>query len=423
MSGQNNKCKILYINGDFCNESGASVIARNTYYLFKNNEYDAEIFTTENCFDEKGYKYANLFSKDIRSFKEYIKNPIKYYYNREAQYKIEKLLDDFNPNIVHIHSLRIPSLTYSVLKPIIKRRIPIIMTLHDCFLVCPMMTLIKGNGENCVDVKCKGFNKFNCVFNNCGKNIEQSFRLALMSFVNKITGYDKYITKFITPSEALKKLLINANIGIKESDTITVNTYVRTDDAKLIQQNNGYFLYVGRLSKEKGINYLLKAMESLPRNIELHIVGKGPMFREISDFIDSNNLSNIKLLGFVSDEVRKQEYQNCIATILPCNWFENCPATPMEGFTYGKPAIASNIGGIPEIVEHNITGFLVEPANVEQLKEYILKYWNNPDIVIEHGKNAYNKVTTLYCEKRYYNDLDKVYKEVIDGSKNIEIKS
>lgn len=73
-----------------------------------------------------------------------------------------------------------------------------------------------------------------------------------------------------------------------------------------------------------------------------------------------------------------------------------------------KPVIASNIGGIPEQVEHNKTGLLFEPGNVEQLKECILKYWNNPQLVIEHGKNGYQKAITQYTEDRYYKELQGV---------------
>ena len=85
----------------------------------------------------------------------------------------------------------------------------------------------------------------------------------------------------------------------------------------------------------------------------------------------------------------------------------------MESFINGKPVVASNIGGIPEQVEHYKTGLLFEPANVEQLKECILKYWNNPNLVIEHGKNAYEKAMNSYSNKRYINELVLIYQKAI----------
>ena len=84
----------------------------------------------------------------------------------------------------------------------------------------------------------------------------------------------------------------------------------------------------------------------------------------------------------------------------------------------GKPSIASNIGGIPEIVEHNKTGLLFEPRNTEQLKECILTYWNNPDLVKEHGEKAYKKAIEKYTEERYYKEMANMYRMVLAKKKN-----
>lgn len=407
--------KILYISDSFLNETGCAVIANSTYNLFKNNGYDAEIFTSSR-WAQKGHKYEKYFPERYDTLAKYLKNIIKYYYNWEAGSKIKYVIEDFKPSIIHIHSLRTPALTYAVLKEIKESKIPTIMTLHDCFLVCPMMSLVMGNGQKCSDIKCKGLNKFNCIYNKCGKNLEQSIRLAMMSFVNKITGYDNCIKHFITPSEALRKIILDANIGIQSNKISTINNFLSEYELKTIPnfQNKGYFLYVGRLDIVKGVHYLLQVIKELPRTIELHIVGKGTEESNLKQYAKENNLTNVKFLGFKNREEIKEEYQNCIATILPCNWFENFPTTNMESFINGKPVIASNLGGIPEQVEHNKTGLLFEPANVTELKECILKYWNNPEIVVEHGKNGYQKAIQLYNEERYFNELSRIYEEVLN---------
>ncbi len=414
------KKRILYINGSFTNDSGCAVIAKNTYELLKNNDvFEAEYFGTKGLYNKQP-RFAEYFPEHFNTPLKYILNQWRYYYNWTARNNIIKVLDEYKPNIAHVHSLRISSLTYSVLEPIIKRNIPIVMTLHDCFLVCPMMTLIKGDGTSCNEVLCRGKNKFHCIKNNCGNNTELSFRYAMMSFVNKMTGFDKYIAKFITPSEALKDLIIKYDNDITPNKITTINNYLSNKEFGNIQpnyENKNYFLYVGRLSKEKGIHYLLGAMKDLPKDIEIHIVGTGKEEENLKQYAKENNLDNVKFLGFKNREEIKEEYQNCIATILPCNWFENFPTTNMESFINGKPVIASNIGGIPEQVEHNKTGLLFEPANIEQLKECIMKYWNNPNLVVEHGKNAYEKAKTQYTEERYYNELMQVYNEVLNNAK------
>lgn len=413
------KIKILYISGSFGNDNGAAVIAYHTAKLFNNEKYENEIYTVRGCSPFIYSKYENLFPNAINSVSKYLRNIIKYYYNFDSQKNIKILLKDYKPDIIHIHGLRNPALTYSILKPIINKKIPVIMTLHDCFLVCPMMTLIRGNGTNCDLINCNGFNKFHCIKNNCGKNIEQSTRLALMSFINKLTNYDKHINKFITPSQALRNLMIKNNKDIDENKIITINNFLSNEEINTIPNysNNGYFLYIGRLSKEKGVHYLLEAMSTLQKNIKLKIVGTGEEENYLKQYAKENNLNNVEFVGFKNREEIKEYYQNCIATILPCNWFENFPTTNMESFINGKPVIASNIGGIPEQVEHNKTGFLFEPANVEQLKECILTYWNNPELVIEHGKNAYQKAKQTYTANRYYNELSCLYLGVLDEHK------
>lgn len=414
----NNTLKILYINGSFLNDSGSGVIAKNTYDIFKRQGFTVEFFTTKNYSFDNNYKFNKYFPEHFGTPIKYLLNQWRYYYNFTAQKNLDKLLNEFEPDIVHIHSLRISSLTYSIFKPILKRNIPIVMTLHDAYLICPMMTLIKGDGKICKQINCQGFNKFSCLFNNCANNIEQSFRYSLMSFINKLTRYDKYIKKIITPSEALRNIIVKYNSDINMENIITINNFLNFSELQVIPNylNKKYFLYIGRLSKEKGVKYLLEAMKDLSRDIKIKIVGTGKEEQNLKRYAKENNLDNVEFVGFKSREEIKEYYQNCIATILPSNCFEIFGMTNIESFINGKPVIASNIGGIPEIVEHDITGQLFEPGNVEQLKECILKYWNNPELAVEHGKKGYEKVLTNYTEDIYFKKLIKLYEEILNDS-------
>ena len=181
--------------------------------------------------------------------------------------------------------------------------------------------------------------------------------------------------------------------------------------------NRGYFLYAGRLVKHKGVQYLLQAMKELPRNIEIHIAGTGEFESELKHYKNEYNLNNVKFLGHLTREQLFNEYQNCIATLVASNWFEIFGLVNIESFINGKPVIASNIGGIPEIVEHNVNGLLFEPANIDQLKNCIMTYWNNPELVVQHGKNGYQKARNNYSEDRYYEQIIKIYQHVINKYK------
>ena len=394
-------------------QAGTEVISTGTFNILKKQGHDVYYY----AFDKKpyhieNYEYSKYFPKNNMSTNAYVKNPLKYYWNYEAAKNLENLIDEINPEIIHIHSLMSPS----ILKICKKKRIPTIMTLHMMPSQCPATQFLYQNKKLCKDFKCKNGNYWNCIFNKCGNNsIERSIRKSLLSYFYDKTNAYSDIKYFICPSNALRDYVKLSNITQDKDKIITINNFLTDEELKTIPNysNKGYFLYLGRLSKEKGVHYLIEAMKGLPQKIEIHIVGKGSEENSLKKYAEANNLDNIKFLGFKNREEIKEEYQNCIATILPCNWFENFPTTNMESFINGKPVIASNIGGIPEQVEHNKTGLLFEPANVEHLKECILTYWNNPELVKEHGRNGYEKAKTKYTEERYYKELMQVYKNIL----------
>ena len=410
--------KILIENELFKMQGGTETISIHTYEMLKNNGHQAYFFATKSdTYYDENYEYVKYFPRNVYSVKEYLKNPLAYYYNFEAAKNLELMLKDIKPDLVHLNLLISPS----IIDVCNKLKIPQVMTVHVSAPFCPAATFLKKNQEMCNDFQCKNGNYLYCVLNKCKGNLESSIRKAILSEVYiKRNSYQK-INKFICPSNALKEIISKTNIGINPNNVRVINNFLSNEELNIKPnfQNKGYFLYIGRLVKEKGVHYLLQAMNKLSKEIELHIIGAGTEEAFLRKYAEANNLNNVKFLGFKNREEIKEEYQNCIATVLPCNWFENFPTTNMESFIHGKPVIASNIGGIPEQVEHNVTGLLFEPANVEQLKNCILNYWNNLDIVIEHGKNAYKKATSLYTEERYYNELMQVYEDVIYGENNV----
>lgn len=407
--------KILTVHMFFSPFGGGEVISYNTFKLFQERKHETAFFATNHLpYWEEDYKYSKYFPNYEKSIQTFIIKPFKYYYSIEAKNNFEKILKDFKPNVVHIHGIR--WLTYSILEPCQKLKIPVVQTVHDSSFVCPVSTLLKKNKAYCSNIDCKNGNYINCVLNNCDKTgIEGSVRNALFATISLKTGAYKKISKFVTPSEALRQLIIKANVGIKENRIVAVNNFIEDSFIQMPVDytNKGYFLFSGRLSEEKGVQYLLEAVKKLPNEIEFHIAGSGPKEDEFKQYAQDNGLNNIKFLGFMTRESLIEEYKNCIAGIHPCNWFENFPTSNMEFFALGKPVIGSKMGGIPEQIEHEKTGLLFEPKNVEELAGCILKMYKNPNSVIEFGKNAKQKAVNQYCKERYYNEILQIYKSVI----------
>lgn len=407
--------RILIENEIFKHSGGTETISIHTFEMLKRNGHDVFFFATDKePYYIESYEYSKYFPRFVYSTKEYLKNPIAYYWNFEAAKLFEQMLDDVKPDIVHFNLLISPS----IIDICHKKKIPIVMTLHVPAPLCPASNMLYKNSGYCKNFGCKSGNYWHCVLNKCKNNsIENSIRKALLSYIYKKSNTYSNIDRLICCSNALKKFCEQTDIGLNKDNIVVINNFISNEELQTIPcyNNKGYFLYIGRLVKEKGIHYLLEAMKDLPREIKLKIVGTGKEEKNLKQYAKENSLSNVEFVGFKNREEIQEYYQNCIAAILPCNWFEIFGMTNIESFINGKPVIASNIGGIPEIIEHNINGLLFEPANVEQLRESILTYWNNPELVFEHGKNAYQKVITQYTEERYYKELINVYNEVINA--------
>ena len=406
--------KIIIVDSLFSPLGGGQKIAYDTYCVLKRNGHEVFYWAMEKSpYFIENYELSKYFTPYYSGTIDYIKNPIKYYYNYKALSDLQKFVDNIKPDIIHFQSFwGLSTAIFNVKTSAIK-----ILTFHDV-RSCPSTTLMYKAKQLCIEQRCKNGDFSQCIRNKCVKNsLEASVRRVLATLID-INNF-KQVDSYITPSNALKQNIIEANLGIKTNKIVTINNFLNKYELSIAPNytNKSYFLYIGRLSKEKSVITLLQAMSELPRDIKLHIVGTGPEEENLKKYAEENKLHNIEFLGFKTGADIQDEYQSCIATILPCNWFEIFGMTNIESFANGKPVIASNIGGIPEIVEHNVNGLLFEPANVEQLRECILKYWNNPELVVEHGEKGYEKVLTHYTEDIYYEKLIKLYEETINEYK------
>lgn len=363
---------------------------------------------------DSDYQYLHLLPERKVGTKNYLKNPINYYYDKGIQNALNNIIEEIKPDIIHCQY--IDTLTYSIFNCF--RDIPTVLTFHSSYVsFCPTGLLSNKNYIDCPNL-CKHGNFLACIKNDCKNNIEASIRRAIFGYVSYKNF--KNVDMYITPSEALRQKCINADIGIKPEQIVTINNFISDEQLQTIPNytNKKYFLYVGRLVKHKGVKYILEAAKDLPRDIEFHIVGTGEEEKNLKEYAKQNNLDNVKFLGYKSGADLQEEYQNCIAIIVPSIWLESFGMINVEAFINGKPVIGSRIGGIPEVVDNDINGLLFEPTNVEQLKQKILMYWNNPELVIKHGKNGYEKTKKKYTPQRYYEQLMKVYNEVLKVNEN-----
>lgn len=405
--------KILFVNNFFSSYGGAEKLMLNQAKLLSKNGHSVEFFATDRePFANAEYDYKKYFTrytdyKRLGSF-ESIKVLPKILYNIESECALMNLITRVKPDIVHCHNIYY-HLTPSVITACKRLKVPVVMTLHDPRLMCPGGTMMLKsetycNGEHCI----KGNPLFAMLYRCRNSSLAQSIVSTLEYTINKVSGIYDYVSLFICPSRAIYNLAQSS--GIEQNRLAVLNNFIADELIKPspVYSNKGYFLYAGRLAREKGVHYLIEAAKFLPKNIEFHIVGSGPE----EESLKQTASPNIKFSGYLESEELKKEYNGCIATILPCNWFETFGLTIAESFAYGKPVIASNIGAIPELVSHGIDGFLFEPGNAQQLSHYVYKLYTELELAALMGKSARHKAKRLFGPDLHYKDLVKIYKSV-----------
>ena len=279
--------------------------------------------------------------------------------------QIDQLLDDNIVNIAHAHNIY-HRVSPSVLEVLKKRQIPVVMTLHDYKLGCSIYTFYR-DGDICT--KCIEGKKYNQLLYKCTKNsIPLSFLHWIESLLHSALDlYNKNVDYFICPSQFLLKQYVK--IGIPEKKLVHIPNFINANHFVPTFVDKNYVLFVGRLSHEKGIYTLIKAVKCL--KVQLKIVGDGPMQQELKSYVAMNHISNILFLGYKSGKELQKLFQEASCVVFPSECYENGPMTILEAFAFGKPVIGSNIGGIPEMIKNGKTGFLFTPGDIDDLKEKI----------------------------------------------------
>ncbi len=173
-----------------------------------------------------------------------------------------------------------------------------------------------------------------------------------------------------------------------------------------------YGLFLGRLSAEKGLWTLIHAFEQLPE-IELRIMGTGPMEQEIRAYVRDRKLSHIILVGFRRGEEKWELLNRCQYGFVPSECYENFPVVALECYAASKPVIASNMGGLPYIVEDGKSGLLFEPHNANDLAAKVRHLNSNPDLVRSMGERGRQLVETKYGPQEGYDRLMTIFEKVL----------
>lgn len=274
--------------------------------------------------------------------------------SKEAYRKISILLDEEKPDVAILNLVH-KNLTLSIIPALKERHIKIIWIMHDLICACPSFCMRNGQGKICE--LCLDGNFHHCVENKCVHNSRfmSIFSEREAKYIVKENWYND-VDFYVCPSAFYKNILERAHFT-KKPLIFLRNPLGFDTEYKINEKPSTYFLYFGRLSEEKGLFTLINAAKKT--GIELKVVGTGPLERQLKNGVVQNGLNNrIAFEGFRKGKELFDVIWASKAVIIPSEWYENCPYSALEAMALGKPLIVSGFGGLPELVDDGINGFI-----------------------------------------------------------------
>lgn len=315
-------------------------------------------------------------------------------YNHYACAKVRNILKKEKPDIVHVHTPI--DITLSVFEAIKKLKLPLVFTLHDYLLLCRRVVLVHGGGGICDS---GNTNPFCRLYRNFSKRIVENkpdIVIAPSQFISNLFKQNGFF---------LDSKVVVLPYGIKLNDSVDCHHRV------IPKKGSINLLYVGSLTRHKGIDILIKALKGITNsNLRLSIVGTGVYEEKLRHLACADR--RITFCGKVQNENINSFYREADVLVVPSIWYEVLGIVIQEAFRAGIPAIGSRIGGIPEIIKDKYNGFLFDAGNSRQLEIILNEIISNPEILIELGRNARETVRS-YEMSSHVERLEIIYRDAV----------
>lgn len=349
--------------------------------------------------------FTNGSDFDRRNFADIV----NFIYCTDSRKKIAQLLDEQNFEIAHLHTYY-GKISSSILPELVSRRVPIIQTLHGYKLVCPVYTL-ERNGKGCD--ACKQGRFYNGVINRCNRgSLSRSLLSVVEMYVSRMLGSVDSVDRFICVSEAQKKL--HCQMGIPEEKISVVHNFINPLEYVPTYSVGDYILYFGRMEPLKGIGSLIAASKQL--GMRLVLTGEGSELEKIrKDEAALIRQGQLVLTGLLFGQELMDVIRGAGCVVVPTLWGETFGLAAAEAMACGKPVIASNTGGLPEVVDDGNTGLLFEPGNAVDLTEKISRLMADKALAMKMGENGRRRVEEHFSPEAHYIKIMQIYNDVISG--------
>ncbi|MEI8012328.1 MAG: glycosyltransferase family 4 protein [Candidatus Omnitrophota bacterium] len=330
-------------------------------------------------------------------------------YSFKAKNQVAGLIEQHHPQVIHVHNIY-HQISPSILDVFKKKRIPVVMTVHDYKMICPNYKLFV-NGRICEC--CQGRQYYHCLLKRCMKgSLPASFVGMLEAYLHTFLKSYEAVDIFIVPSCFVFEKMLKFGIPRKKLKllpcAVDLSEFVATPGV------GKYILYFGRLLVEKGLVTLLDSLKNLP-DVHLKIIGDGPLGGELKRVIETQRLSRVEILSHCSRESLNVILREALCVIIPSEWPEPMGLVIHEAFASGRCVIASSAGGIPEMVQDGVNGLLFEAGNADDLAQKIQFIITHPDQARQWGENGLLKIQQHNDHLTHVKQVNDIYHQLLNA--------
>ena len=386
-------------------EHKQTILIVHNYYQISGGE-DTVVANEKKMLEDNGHEVF-LYTRDNKELKAMSKAkkvllPFTTIFNLKTYEDVKRIIREKKIDIVHVHNtltLISPSVYYAALSC----HVPVVQTVHNFRLLCPGAAFYR-DGHICEDCVTKGLGC--AIKHSCYRGSKfQTLACVINTKFHRLTGiYGKI--NYICLTEFNKEKLLSLK-QIKPERVFVKPNFVK--EGLVTNNRREFYVFVGRLEEIKGVKELIQVWKELGSDAPLlKMCGSGPLLEECSEYIRSNHISNIEILGFVNHDDVKDIISKSRYLILPTKVYEGFPMTLIEAFSEGTPVIVPNVGNAGSLVQDEVNGFKYEPDSLDSFVDCVRKSIASPNLEISTIEEFRNKYTDTINAKLIEHIYEKV---------------
>jgi glycosyltransferase involved in cell wall biosynthesis len=407
--------RILYCNKYNFRFSGTEAYLFDLMEVMRGQGHETALFSMADTRGERS-EYERYFVRPL-NFKDVtagwarkVRLAAHAVYSREARSKLGRMIAEFRPEVAHVRNIY-HHLSPSIFWELRRNRVPVIYHLNDFKMLCPNYNFI-ARGAPCE--RCGDGSYWKAVAEGCyagGRGAASV--LAGEAYVHRwLRTYERCVDLFLVPSEFVKHKLVEHGGPANRIEVLP--HFQRVAEYANAPSPDAPVLYAGRLSAEKGLEHLLRAMAQL-RGIPLVLAGEGPMRGALERLRDTLGLDHVTFAGHLQEEGLAQAYRECCFTVFPSLAYETLGKSILESYSWGRAVVASDRGSRREFVRQGETGLLYSPGSANELAESIAFLCRHPRVNIAMGQAGQKLLRESYTPEQHYASLMGLYQRVSSG--------